>query len=190
MRGVILHLTRAEVEARALSQIIVKPAPPAGAPKDAGGRFINYRLEGGYNGGFDPTAPNCASWSFGNRTPTADCIGLALWASGIDRKQPGYKGSRGEWLNCASLLDDADGAKKFCRPLMIRELPMIGDWLLTRDHIGVVVYVGGSLGAWDLEDIQVVDCSPRHGRAHAVGIGGPWDEDCRVIRPLFYTEAA
>lgn len=180
-RGTILRISREEATRRALSQIIAIPKPPPGSPTDAGNRPINYRLEGGYNGGFDPGAPHCASWSYGDRTPTADCIGFVLWASGVDRLQPGYAGSRGEWLNCASLLDDADGAKRFCRPITKYETPMPGDWLLTRDHIGFVLRKDcGEV------DILVVDCSPRHGRASAINTGYPWSDACRVIRPQVY----
>lgn len=157
--------------------ILAIPKPPAGAPPDAGNRPIAYRLEGGYNGGDDPTAPHCASWSYGDRTPTADCIGLALWSCGIDRKQPGYSGTRGEWLNCASLLDDADGAMRFCEPIAVRSRTEPGDLLITRDHVGVIVRPG--VGEFDH---LVVDCSPRHGRSTAVGVGGPWSDACRVIR--------
>jgi len=184
VRGEIRSFTHEMVVQRALSQVVAIPDPPPGSPLDAGGRPIAYRLEPGFNGGADPFAPHCASWSYGNRTPTSDCIGLALWASGIDRMQPGYKGSRGEWLNCASLLDDADGAKQFCRPLKLTEMARPGDWVLTRDHIGVLVRPQSTHA-----DELVVDCSPRHGRQHAVGIGMVWSDACRVIRPVFYKES-
>jgi hypothetical protein len=180
MRGTILRITREQAVTRVLSQITAMPLPPAGTQRVP----ISYRQrpEGGYNGGFDPSAPHCASWSYGNRTPTADCIGLLLWASGIDRDQPGYKGSRGEWLNCASLLDDADGAGKFCRPLAKAESPIGGDWVLTRDHCGMLVRPETAT-----TDALVVDCSPRHGRKTAVNTGGFWSDACRVIRPLVYS---
>lgn len=181
-RGKILHLTAIEARARALSQIIACPTPPPGSPRDAGNRPIGYRLEGGFNGGFDPEAVHCASWSFGDRTPTADCIGLVLWASGIDRKQPGYRGSLGEDLNCESLDDDANGGKRFCRPLMNGETGDVGDWLLTRDHIGIIVRKKCVGSDW-----LVVDCSPRHGWDTGVNTGYPWSTKCRVIRPLVYT---
>lgn len=192
MRGKILYLTREEAVTRALSQVAVLPVPPPGSPLDAGNRPIAYRLEGGYNGGDDPTAPHCASWSYGYRTPTADCIGLVLWASGIDRKQPSFNGSRGEWLNCASLLDDADGAQVFCRPLSKSELPTSGDWVLTRGHIGMLIRpprVVGHSGMWEIAPALVVDCSPRHGRQAAVGVGRVWSGNCRFIRPRIYMES-
>ncbi len=174
MRGKILGLTREEAVRRVLSQIIVQPAGIDG-PKP-----INYRLKD-YNGGDDPTAAGCFSWSYGHRTPTADCIGLVLWASGIDRKQPGYEGTRGEWLNCVSLLDDADNGGKYCRKLRMGEQAKPGDWLMTRDHIGMIVRPDNDSA--DGYDHLVVDCSPRHGRTHAVNTGYPWSEACVVVRP-------
>lgn len=194
MRGKVLHLNRTQVVARALSMIPAIPVPPAGAPKDAGNRPIAYRLED-YNGGKDPTAEHCADWSYGLRTPTADCVGLALWASGIDRKQPAYKGSLGPWLNTDSLLADAHGDMVYCRPLMSGEAAKAGDWLIspsTRSilgkrkpgHIGVIVRPALLPGQQHL----VVDCSTRHGRDTAVNTGGPWSKACQVIRPLFYAE--
>ncbi len=185
MRGTILGVTPEEAVTRVLSQIAAIPVPPPGGAVDAGHRPIAYRLEAGFNGGFDPRAPHCASWSYGGRTPTADCIGLVLWASGVDRFQPTYSGSRGQWLNCASLLDDADGLKKFCRPLKTTEMARPGDWVLTRDHIGMLV----RKATMDTDEL-VVDCSPRHGRRCAVNTGGFWSDACRVIRPLLYKEAA
>ena len=180
MRGQIRKTTRSEAVARAYSMISAIPVPPPGSPSDAGNRPINYRLKD-MNGGKDPFAPHCADWSFGNRTPTADCIGFVLWASGIDRYQPGYSGSRGDWLNCASLLDDAHGAKVYCRPLVTGEHPEAGDWLVTRDHIGIIVRPECT-GSDDL----VIDCSPRHGRGTAVNTGLPWSEACEVIRYTRY----
>lgn len=178
-RGAIRHLTRKEVVDRALSMILAMPLLPIGTPKP-----IAYRLDdSGLLGGRDPHAPHCADLSFGGRTWTSDCIGLALWASGIDRLQPGFKGSRGAWLNCASLLDDAKGDMRYCRELMSGEGAKPGDWLLTKDHIGVIVRVK-TPGF----DYLVVDCSPRHGRPTAINTGGPWSGECEPIRPLFYAE--
>ena len=170
--------------ARAFRALISIPIPPKGSPGDAGNRPINYRLEEA-NGGSDPGAEDCCDWSFGNRTPTSDCIGFVLWCSGIDRKQPGYIGTRGEWLNCASLMDDAKGAQRFCQLLRMGEKERPGDWLMTRDHIGIVVRAE----CVD-SDILVADCSPRHGRKHAIGLGGPWSDACVVVRPLIYSDAA
>ncbi len=181
-RGMIMNLTREQVVDRGFSQVSAIPNPPKGK----GDRPINYRLLAGYNGGFDPMAPHCASWSFGGRTPTADCIGFVLWASGIDRCQPGYKGTRGEWLNCTSLMDDALAFRKFCRLLKKDETELPGDWLLTRDHIGLVVRP--ACPAVDI-DTLVLDCSPRHGRPTAINTGFPWSEACVVVRPTFYKES-
>lgn len=178
MRGTILGLDRAVAVQRVMAMIVALPSNAEG-PKP-----IAYRLDA-YNGGNDPGATYCSNWSWGDRTPTSDCIGLVLWASGIDRLQPGYAGSRGEWLNCASLLDDADGARKYCRPLISqghnREAVLPGDWLLTPDHIGMIVRPDNN--ATDGFDHLVVDCSPRHGRDRAVNTGYAWSEGCRVIRP-------
>ena len=179
MRGKILGLKREEAVRRVMSMIVAMPAGIDG-PKP-----INYRLKD-YNGGDDPTAPVCSNMSYGNRTPTSDCIGLVLWASGVDRKQPGYNGSRGEWLNCASLLDDADNEGKYCRKLRMGEKAKPGDWLMTRDHIGMIIRVDEGPDG----DHLVVDCSPRHGRTHAVNTGYPWSDACVVVRPsaLIYPE--
>ncbi len=174
MRGLILRIERAEAIRRTLSMlhVIIKGLP------------INYRLDD-YNGGDNPVAPHCANLSYGGRTPTSDCIGLVLWGSGVDRKQPTYSGSRGEWLNCASLLDDAHSAtgRRFCRPLTGAEKPQAGDWVLTRDHIAMLLRPDG-----EDSDPLVIDCSPRHGRRNAVGTGKYWSDACEVIRPLVYAD--
>ncbi len=181
MRGVNLKLNRAQVVHRGLLMI-------AARPKNKFGQLIpiGYRLEGGFNGGSDLNALHCASWSYGYRTPTSDCIGFVLWASGIDRMQPGYQGSRGEWLNCASLLDDAHGAMKFCRPVAKGTEALPGDWLMTRDHIGLIIRPDND--ATDGYDHLVIDCSPRHGRSTAINTGLAWSDACEVVRPLFYAE--
>lgn len=176
MRGKILSLTRTEVVARALSALTHVPIPPSGSPKDAGGRTIQYSREPGKNGGFDPTAKHCASWT-DKKIPTADCVGFALWACGIDRLQPGYDGSRGEWLNCGALWDDAEGDAKFVR-FVPDEEAKAGDCLLTKDHIGVIIRPECKNDAH-----MVLDCSPRHGRHNsAIETGGPWSDACKVIR--------
>ncbi len=169
-RGLILKLPRGEAIRRTTSMLYTL----------ALGKPINYRLED-YNGGHNPLAKHCADFSYGGRTPTSDCIGLILWGAGVDRKQPGYSGTRGEWLNCASLLDDADGEQRFCRPILVGGA-YPGDWVLTRSHIGMLLRP-------DLEDSDplVIDCSPRHGRRNAIGTGGYWSGECRVVRPLVYS---
>lgn len=168
-RGKILHLKPWEVVARgysAISQVL-------------DGRPIGYCLKD-FNGGTDPEAKHPAVKNPAMAQWTADCIGFVLWASGIDRKQPDYHGSLGEWLNCKSLLDDAHGAQRFCwKPPAHDALP--GDWLLTPDHIGLIVRTATKDG-----DVLVIDCSPRHGRTTAINTGLPWSAACQVIRPLFY----
>lgn len=183
-RGEILKLTAEQAVQRALSQMIMLVKAPKGDPMP-----IGYRLEGGFNGGFDPEAPHCASYSFGDQAPTADCIGFVLWASGIDRKQPGYKGTAGDWLHCGSLRADAHGAQKFCRTLQVGEEPRPGDWLLTDDHIGMIVRP-----AWVDPTTKakmpplVIDCSPRHDKTRraAISVGFAWSAKCEAVRPLFY----
>ncbi len=185
-RGIILHFTRDEVVGRALSQITAIPVPPKTAPTDgsAGGKPIGYRLEPGFNGDFDPTAPHCASWSYGERTPTADCIGFVLWSAGIDRCQPGYKGASDEWLNCTSLFADAHGRQQWGTLINDKEAQS-GDFLLTMDHIGLIIRPEHEHG-----DHLVVDCSPRHGRGgryeRTINTGYPWSELCVVVRPKWY----
>jgi hypothetical protein len=169
-RGEILYLHREEAVARAVSQLSVLVL----------GKPIHYRLKD-FNGGADPHAAHCASISpaggaYKVKTPTADCIGLVLWSSGIDRKQPGYEGSLGEWLNCSSLLADAHGEQRFCRPLATGEAALAGDWVLTKTHIGMYLRAG-----------LVIDCSPRHARNAGVGTGVPWSSMCQTLRPLVYT---
>lgn len=188
-RGLILRISREQAVQRALSQIVAVPVPPVGAPEDAGNYAIGYRLKD-FNGDTDPAAPHCASWSYGLRRPTADCVGFVLWASGIDRCQPTYKGSADEWLSCYSLLDDAHGTnlphgtnpRQFCRPLDAGEGEKPGDWMVTADHIAFVVRPA-------TRDVGclVVDCSPRHTFISAINTGFAWSEGCQILRPLIYS---
>lgn len=194
----VMPLTRAQVVDRALSQLANFTPPVKYAPSDAMPVPIAYRLDdSGRLGGDDPSAPLCADWSYGYRVPTADCIGLALWASGLARKQKGYQGSLGEWLNTDSLVHDSEHGMKFCRPLYSGEKAREGDWLITPSgytlgvrtsigHIGVIIRPRAS----DAYEHLVVDCSPRHGRTTAVNTGGPWSTKCRVLRPLHYVETS
>ena len=193
MRGANLDLTPGTVVGRALSQIYARPAKPTLAPPDWVPKRIAYRLEGGYNGGKDPTASHCASWSYGRRTPTADCIGFALWAVGIDRLQPGYVGSRGEWLNCDAILDDAHGSRRFFRPVgSLDGRP--GDLLVSgapddgrHGHIGVIIAASATRpDPGELQEVTVVDCSPRHGRDTAIDVGGSWSRLAEIVRPVWY----
>lgn len=170
-RGTILNLYRDTVVHRWLAHLGFT----------YNGRPLRYCLKD-YNGGTDPTADYCHSVDPQKRA-SADCIGFILHGAGIDRKQPGYDGALGEWLNCTSLLADAKGEQKFCRLLRMGEVPQAGDWLLNKSHIGGVLR-----DATKVSEILVIDCSPRHGRETAIGIGGPWAKDCVVVRPKFYKE--
>jgi hypothetical protein len=180
-RGAIRPTTPEDAVQRAFLMIAAVPRTPEGSPSDGGHRPIGYRLED-ENGGRDPYAAHCADWSYGLRTPTADCIGFVLWCSGLDRYQPSYKGSREGWLNCVSLIDDADGSKVWCEPVIYAHA-QAGDWLITAEHIGIIVRPACYLPDGRMvSDHLVVDCSPRHGWAIAVNTGYPWSTECRVVR--------
>lgn len=197
-RGGYVPQTREQVVANAMMAIVAVPTPPASAPPGAGHRPTHYRLE--YpNGGddirtaFGLTAPCGCAWAYGERTPVKDCIGHALACLRLDRKQPGYAGVNGEWLNCKAIVADARGAQKFfTRVPDVQAKP--GDVLVDDDHIGVIVRVQL---AWWLDrdgdgkvdpgeeiklDLLVSDCSPRHGRETAVGLGGRWSTSGIVAR--------
>lgn len=196
-RGEILYITREEAVARAFRNMLAVPPAPRGAPTDAGNRAINYRREQD-NGGADPEAPHCADWSYGDRTPTADCVGFVLHSSGIDRKQPGFSGTRGVWLNCASILDDArpTGENVFGTTLGLGDRVLPGDWLVTPDHIGMIVRPAPVPDPQGIGHL-VIDCSPRHipllkrvtRQWPAIGLGGPWSKKCVVLRPKIYAES-
>lgn len=180
-RGKWLALTSEQRVSRALANMMIIPIPPEGAPSDAGKKPIAYRLKD-VNGGDDPTAAHCAGWSYGLRTPTADCIGFLLHSGGIDRKQPLYAGIAGPWLHCPSLIADAKGAQRFVELVTGGVAP--GDFLLTEDHCAMILRPDpdGSGGFSHL----VIDCSPRHGRDTAIGIGYPWSASftvCRLRQP-------
>lgn len=191
-RGEIFECTPSEAVSRVFSQLIALPPLPEGPQEGRSAPVpIAYRLHD-MNGGFDPEAPYCASWSYGNRTPTADCIGLVLWASKIDRKQPGYKGSQGEWLSCISIIDDARKEGRFSKLVGNDEVhgkkARPGDWLVNSAHIGMVIRPETEVSA-----LLVIDCSPRHAtdanRNAAIGIGRAWADDCIIVRPTNYRDA-
>jgi hypothetical protein len=160
-------------------------------------RPVAYRLDdSGLLGGDDPTRPHCADVSYGGRTLTSDCAGFALHCAGIARKQPGYKGSKGEWLNTDSVLDDAHGQQRFFRTLRPGEEALPGDLVVTRSKY----LLGVRIKAGHMEVLvrravpgfkaMTIGCSQRFGRDTAIGVGYVWSPACQVIRPLFYKEAA
>ncbi len=194
----ILNLTRDQVVARALAHLTLVARKHKLSPPDFEPAPLAYRLDdSGCLGGDDPAAENCGDWSYGYRRLTADCIGFALYCAGIARRQPGYNGSRGEWLNTDSVLDDAAGPMKFFRFLSVSagEKPLPGDLCVSAStkgiltsrpgHIGVVIRPAPSPAYNHL----VIDCSPFHGRDTAVGLREPWSDKCKIVRPLFYKEA-
>jgi hypothetical protein len=173
-RGKIRPTTRQEAVARAFQMVCYLGHPPGSPDKTL--HPIGYRLEPGFNGGDNPFAEMCGSPSFGDRTYTADCIGMVLWALGIDRMQPGFSGYAGEWLNCPSILRDADHGSVYFEPVDIAAaLP--GDALVTDEHIGLIVRA-----ATEEQSPLVIDCSPRHGWKTGVNTGEPWAPDCRAVR--------
>jgi hypothetical protein len=191
----VLNLTRSQVAARAVGQMLFLPPAHRLSPPDYAPLPIAYRLDdSGLLGGDDPEATDCADWSYGYRRKTADCVGFALWAAGIARKQKGFKGLNGEWLNTDSVLADAEGDMRFFRPLMAGERARVADLVVSRSrrvlgrrvpgHIGVLLRPRPAEGY----EHMVIDCSPRHGRDTAIGVGTPWSKDCHIIRPLFYKE--
>jgi len=201
-RGARLTITREQALVRALLGLAAVPTPPVGAPKDAGMRPVHYRLP--YpNGGDNPHdnfglyGNHSCGWANGERVPTMDCIGFVLGAIGIDRRQPGYNGANGEWLNCLSIVRDARGKQEFFFEVN-EDLALPGDILVNEKHIGLIVRPKLSWtvdtdgdgvvdkGEERHEDLLVIDCSPRHGRETGIGIGRRWASDCLVARYRFY----
>lgn len=137
VRGARIPITREGIVARALSQLTAVPPAPSDSPIGSGQRPIHYRLPFP-NGGDDPTAPGCWAWAYGGRTPVADCIGQALWSVGIDRKQPGFTGPNGGWLDCPGVMFDAQGAQRWFAQIELA-LALPGDLLVNANHIGVLL---------------------------------------------------
>jgi hypothetical protein len=192
----VLHLTRPDVVSRALSHLVLVSSRHRLSPLDFAPAPVAYRNDNsGRLGGDDPEASNCADWSFSYRTLTADCVGFALYCAGISRRQPGFKGLNGEWLNTDSIIADAERGMFFFRPVLSGEAAKPGDLLVSKStfvlgrrvkdgHVGVIIRPAPAPGFDDL----VVDCSPRHGRTTAIGVGTAWSRSCVRVRPLFYKE--
>jgi hypothetical protein len=158
-RGAILKLTPTDVVARALSLCLV--------PEDRQAR-IWYSAERGRNGGSDPTANTCASiWrdpADGRIWCTSDCVGLGLWAYGMDRYQPPL------WLNQNSLYAEAKagrGGWRFCNPYPGCLALILDDKRLDGSrrpgHVGVVTRQVA--GVW-----YAVHCSPSNHKRAGQGI--------------------
>jgi hypothetical protein len=96
-RGKVLDLTAEQRVQRAIHAL--------GAHK-----FVQYCLDSGKNGGFDPAAPDCGSrWQKGSKTiVSSDCVGFALWAYGVDRYQRGDFPLQGGWMNTTALVTCAN----------------------------------------------------------------------------------
>lgn len=150
---------------------------------------IGYRLKPGHNGGMDPTAEHCGQWSYGGRQLTADCIGLVMWASGLNRWQKGYKGPSGEWLDCNAIFKDAKeneagrAAREWSYQVTWQEAKL-GDWVVTPKHIEMVIRpeCNGNNGP------LLIGCSPRFDTTcyQSIGVGRVWDRSAIVVRPLHY----
>lgn len=174
--------------ARAVSHLVLTYVGSDGVE-----RPLAYRLDdSGLLGGQNPKARHCADLSYGGRTLTSDCIGFALYCAGIARKQPGYKGSRGEHLNTDAVLDDAHGQAKFFE-LVPKDEAHRGDLVVTRSKyvLGVRVKPGHIemllRPAMPGFKALSIGCSPRFGRDTAIGVGFVWTDNYEVVRPLNYT---
>lgn len=153
-RGAIIPLSPAEVVARALSLCVV--------PDDRQAR-IWYSCERGRNGGDDPTANTCASiWrdrgDGGRIWCTADCVGFACWAAGIDRYQPARCVSYAGWVNQNSMLMEARSGRPGALFHWLHS-PRLGCFAVLGTegrrvgHVGIVVELGDA-------GPRVAHCSP------------------------------
>lgn len=185
----VLRITRQYAVQRALYHLEILHKGSDGIA-----RPIAYRLDdSGLLGGKYPNAPHCADVSYGGRTLTSDCTGFALYAAGIARNQPGYKGSRGESLNTDAVLDDAHGQRAFFCPVKPGEA-LRGDLVVMRGKYLLKVRVK----AGHIEMLlrpptldfkgMTIGCSPRFGRDTAIGVGYIWSDACEIVRPLNYID--
>lgn len=170
-RGKIRKVIRPVSLERALRMLCFMGSPTPGGEKVP----LAYRLDPGFNGGNDPNADHCGSPSYGDRVFTSDCVGFVMWCLGLDRLQPGFGGVNGDWLNCKSMIFDAERDGKYFQPRDYDKAEP-ADILITTSHVALILRP--ARGEFDH---LVVDCSPRHGRKTAIGIGGPWSESCRVL---------
>lgn len=157
---------------------------------------IAYRLSD-QNGGKDPEAAHCAShsdpgtkdWPHPNRL-TSDCVGLVMWAVGLDRYQPRDFPEYSGWMNSDSVIAHAragHGAEalwkmvdeKDAKPGDVLAMPSRRNAIGQRipGHVGVIVRP-----ATPVSKMLTVDCSPSHGRLTAIGLREPWSSKCVVVR--------
>jgi hypothetical protein len=114
-RGKILALTNRDVVKRAMSMVGFKVSVDKDDDGDPDFHLPGqYCMEGGRNGGDDPTRPHPFSvWYYekGKRTvATADCVGFGMWCQGADRKLSGrIHDYDGGWVNTDSACLDSDG---------------------------------------------------------------------------------
>lgn len=160
---------------------------------------IEYLLEPGKNGGTDPRATHCGTvW---DRDPgpktrtvaTSDCIGLAAYCSGWDRRQPDFP-FWGGWVNtdslCAAAEDGSPWVIEYADPGPGRLIvyPSYRK-LLGRDAATGRRVLGrrvpGHVGVC-LDDKTAVHCHGPNLRGHAVHKAplGLWEKrlECRYLR--------
>jgi hypothetical protein len=183
-RSIIRPTTPAEAASRARSMIGFKVPLHANAPAGIVPMRIAYRIDGG-NGGTDPLAPHCASWSYGWRVPTSDCVGLACWAIGTSRFHKEFTEYGGD-MNTDSMILDADGKRSFYTDA---DRPRVGGLCVTPSiftkgrprrpgHVGVIVKVptewDPKAPQWDL--VHVVHCHGPQSAVHmpAISLGDAW----------------
>jgi hypothetical protein len=216
MRGAIRPTTAAEAVERARSMIGYCPELPEGAPSDAVGGPIRYRLRK-KNGGKDPNAPHPAAWSYGVRVPTADCVGFVAWTLGFDRYQPrdydresGGDVIYGGWINTDSMIMGAAALE----PGWFQEIdePEVGAIVVygsryrrgrprKAGHVGMIVdplpaeFEIMEPDCW--RDLRVVHCSSGNDRRHGAAIqetsGAAWAKALKKGRKpqiLRYVRAA
>ncbi len=149
----------------------------------AGRKDIGYSMTPGKNGGRDPNAKDPCSVG----TRTADCVGFALWAMGLDRYQPDFVcGSYEGWINTNSMMLDALGLRSFFTPMVelvyphLLVYPSASKKLLAQGyprvgHVGVVVEID-----------RAVHCSAGNARrlGHAIDYGPEkiWSKHPRCMR--------
>lgn len=148
-----------------------------------GRKDIHYNMKAGRNGGRDPYAPSPVSQG----TNTADCVGFAFWAFGLDRYQPDFVyGSYEGWINTNSMIGDALTKRSYFLPMVELVYPHflvypssnkveLAQGFPPVGHVGVVI-----------NEFKVVHCS--HGNderlGHAIDVGRPrsWTSKPRHMR--------
>lgn len=148
-----------------------------------GRKDIRYSMIRGRNGGRDPYAADPRSRGYNS----ADCIGFAFWAFGIDRYQPDFP-FYGGWINTDSMMMDAMAKRMFFVPLAEIEYPhMIVYPSGTKQEVAAGLPRIGHIGV-AIDDKRVIHCSYSNDRllGHGVDIGAPriWTRHPRHMRVI------